>query len=520
MTEHDPSRDLEARLRQDLRAWTDGVARPRAWTEEANAVLADGAGSAGQPRWRLALAGVVTAAVAVVATFGVLRLSQGVAEASPSPVASGSEPTESAAATASASAQELDLGDVAWWDLQTMAYGSVEGGSASDPVQPDTYRQVRIGTLDGRVSAMYALDGEWGHSFVQGPAGGRVVIVDDYGDFSTIRSVDARTGFEKLIIFTADLVTAAAPAPDGEIVYYAKVDRATGSDLGVWLTRGMRSETKIDEAPEGFVLDELSVWRLAVSPDGHVVAQFCFGEVRCTTHVMSSLGSHREETTAIGWVETFVGNEMVGRKIGEPGERIAMDLDTLESRPAAEVPGGGQGQHGIDFGAELPAGWFVAWPSIAGDSALHGESPKAVQLSGPGGQRVETPPLTLTWPTSCEPIAPRSLPSGRVPGPAVHTLENNTRWATWGAGDDWVAEEVGLDNPGRAEPSSPVAIRGVVGETEFGFGRGLGGLPQADPWSLYLPGTPMIRWTEGDCTYRITVAGMDQAEITEYASAF
>lgn len=532
MTPRDPRDDFERRLHNDLHAWTDGVDRSRSWAEEAQSVLAASSERRVRParRWPLAAAAAGTVGVAVVAvglavSFGIPR------DPGSSPLASAGSPPPSASASRTAAPTSEPgpdalppLGEIAWWDTLHISFGYTEPPSPTDPVAPEGFVQVRIGTLDGRVTAMLSLSFEWGHWYVGGPLGGEILVADDLGGASAVSAVTAATGQVERLFVTADLVTAVAPAPGGDGFYYAKANRASGEVIGVWY-RDRTSEDEVrllDEAPGGFGSGDVDISRLEISPDGStLVVQYCFGALRCSTYFIGvDQGSRGDatETDEIGWVEGFVGREAYGPRLTGERVRIAVDMDTLESRVLTEIPSGVVEPD--RYRAELPPGWFAHWPTINGESVRADDPVRGVRLENlDTGERHETPPLTLTWPSSCEPITPREMPSGLPPGTVVSTLENGMRHARIGRGDDLVREAMGEFSIDLDPVAAPVSVRGHSAYLVV-YGSP-GNLPSEDG-TIPGPGlaVPTLVWWEGDCTYLVALPALTQAEALDYASRF
>jgi hypothetical protein len=518
---------LEARLEGDLRALTDGVDRPRTWRDDAGRVLARAAEQGGSRRLRwLALAGATAAGAAAVVLAAVLY--QPLADPGVSPTAVTSDPASASASgsadgtprpTGSPPAELPDLATIAWWDAQTFGFGYVEPPSPDDPVPPDAYTQVRVGTLDGRVSAMLLLPMESGHWYVGRPVNGEVLVAEDTGTASVIRAVAAATGEVVPLMSSTEIIAAVAPLPSGIGFYYGLVDRESGEEIGVFFgDRAGSRGIKVDDAPPEWREGELGISRLEVSPDGQrLVAQYCFGAVRCVSNILDLDGfrvSARRQTDAISWIEGFLGREAYGRSTKDRSERIRIDLDTLVTHPLTEIPRDAAVRP-ESYAVELPPGWFAHWPPIAGDSLGLDATPRPVKLERLATREmVETPPLTLSWPGGCEPVVPSELPSGRVSGSAPSSLEDGQRRVTYGSGDDLVLEW--LDDLDVApENGTAVSIRGRTGQLTWG--SPLDFPPNVDVSVLAVP---VIVWSEGGCTYQIFLPGLTPDEAIDYASRF
>lgn len=516
MTE--PRDDFDKRLSADLREWTDALDRPHAWADDARMVAAGGTrgGKALQP----VLGGLAVAAAVVVAVLITGLRPQGDPDPSPISLPASDASAASQAASVTPAGKDLRLGSIAWWDQLSIGYGiAPEMQSPSQAVQPLGFRQVRIGTLEGRVTAVLAVHWDWGHSYVSGPMEGRVVVTDDHGTISTVRLVEAASGRITEVLRSTDLITAAALSPNLRLLYYAKLSRDTMTGGTLWL-RDLESgdEVQIDEAPPQFGSGEVDVWQLAVSPDaiGSVVAQFCFGEVSCTTHVMDSGGDMPlvpntvRVTEAIGWVQGFGDREMYGYT---PGERdlVTLDLDTMEVRLGAPLPAQETARVG-DFGVELPTGWRAIWPQISGESAGHEDSPWGpVELINMETRETMTATaLFADWGDECGPLRPAELPSGRPYSGSVRWYEDGVGYMRFGSGTDLVIE--------RFQPNMPTApigslaattVRGVEARVDLVDDAVIAGAP-----------IPWVMWRQDKCLYWLILPGLTIDEAVEYGPRF
>jgi hypothetical protein len=518
-----PPDDLESRLGRDLRSLTDGVEQPRDWRSEARAV-AERAGAVAPP-WRgwLVRTGAVAAGVAAIALGIVVGMPPAPPASSPEPSGSAApsqtSPMPSTVATPSSSpdatpgatpgAARPDLATTAWWDVAYFEFGYVEPPAPDAPILPPGGIQLRIGTLDGTVRAMLVLSSEWGHWAVGGPRNGRVLVADDIGGASLVRSVNAVTG-EIVPIFASDgIVTAIEPAADGDGFFYAKADPASGADLGVWFRSSEGSEVRVDIGPEGFELGDVNVWRLAASPDGrYLVAQYCRGQVSCESHILDLEAGERAVIDHLGWVEWIQGS------VAYAGS-MAMDLEStavaLSSAPSTD-------DRRYLYDAETPEGWFPAWPVVTADDALGtGTNEGRAILRHADGDELRTPPLKLEWPVACGPIIPRQLPSGRTTEIAILTLEEGIRGARIGTDDDLVFESFGNFSVDVVD-AEIVSIRGETAQLTW----------SRWPWDLppdtEFPGlerlVPAFLFGRDGCGYSVVLPGLTLEEAREYAARF
>jgi hypothetical protein len=565
--------DLDGELGRMFREWTDSSERVTVWTDEAHGVLAATADQNRVPVRMLALVGGL--AVIVVAAGLTIRYLAGppdeaaqsnVPLPSPSQLAS---PTPAPTPTIIAG-EDLPLSELAWWDEEHIAFGFIPEWTPppNPPVQPPEHKLVHIGTLDGRLTAVVALNARWSHSYISGPVGTDVLIVNDVGGYSTVELVSALDG-SRTVLFASDaIIPAAILSPDGSEIFYGKFNRTTGADEGLWRQPRNRdpyglSETLVLAGPLGDPLDlsanNLTIWRLTSSLDGRtIVAQSCFGEVRCTSHFVDvSTGSARS-IDAIGWVRGVTDYQVIASDLRVDFRRlVSVDLQTLEQNTvnvgpetmpvrvgvawylassAGEVGTGetrlfsldeevevpipddnpDQGGTGIRElmerkGVSLPEGWVIRWPDLlwAPPQNLDANAP-AQLVNVITGERflLSTFRADITNP-ACSLIPPAELPSGRPAGTFIQTLESGVLYAQWGSGQDVVFQAAGtVISPELESPESvDVTVRGIAGHA-----ADVGG-------EFFWQGA--FAWVEGGCEYSVWLApGTPLESAIEYAGRF
>lgn len=512
--------ELESRLGRELRSLTNYVDQPRDWQAEAHAVASQ-AGSTG-PVWRpWALAGgslavgIVAVVLAVVIGMppvvpGESPLPTGSASTAPSTPPSPEASITPSATPAPSAGPSVDLATTAWWDVAHFDFGYVEPPEPGDAALPEGGTQVRIGTLDGTVRAMRVVSNEWGHWAVGGPRNGRVLLADDIGGVSEVWSINALTGESRPLFVSDGIVTAVEPTFDGDGLFYAKADAASGADLGVWLRPRRGPEVRVDIGPDGFGLGGVNVWRLANSPDGkHLVVQYCRGQVSCESHILNVEAAFLGwSTDSLGWVQGFVGSTVYSRS-------IILDLDTHE--PVSAPPPSTADRRYL-YDAEVPEGWYPSWPLVnAADALGNGTDDGRAILRHADGAELQTPPLALEWPVTCQPIMPRELPSGRTTGVAILTLEDGIRGVRIGQGDDLVFESFGnyfVD----VVDAETVTIRGKAARLTL----------SRWPWDLppeaEFPGierlVPTFLFGVDACSYSVDLPGLTLEQAREYAARF
>ena len=417
--------EFETRFTEDLRAWSRPAARRADWIHEAREVIAGAGGPGGAIRpsrvrvLALGAAVVVLAAAGTVAAMNLLPQIASLGE-SPSPTVAPSAtggPSASRAVEPSPTpppstlpASELPLSELAWWNVQYIASGYVEPPPPEAPPLPEPYKLLRIGTLDGRVSAELDLNPNWSHSFVSGPVGTDVLVANDDDTQTSVYVVSASDGVRTDLFATADLVPAAILSWDGKTVFYVKADRASGADSGLWSrSRGGGAETQLVAGPLGEPIgdtfDDVTVWWLTLSPDGEtIVVQWCRGGVECRTHLIDLATGDRREATGAGWPIGITDTVFVADGISaNEDEIVTVDFVTGETRmiaqrnpaqvvrlgngwwlvfgrrpslidlvpgaqPIYSIPDGGSDRPGSffnslqdRFGVALPDGWILHW---------------------------------------------------------------------------------------------------------------------------------------------------------------
>lgn len=561
MTDRDD--DFERKLEHSLREWTDPAARRLDWSEAARALIAASARPPGFLRPRLV---ALTAAATVLAALAVVvLLDLPPFNGEPTGTAT-SQPSFTAAPTAlpgpsTLPGSQLDLSALAWWDEQSFGFGYVEDPGPSSPATPPSYRQVRIGTLDGRITAVMALSDEWSHSYVSGPVGTDVLVVNDDGSTSIIWLVSALDGSRTVLKEDPDIISAAALSPTGDETYYVKVDRRTGIDRGLWRrsNTGLAMDMPMLPGPLGEPLGEVIVWQLLTSRDGQtIVVQSCFGEVRCTSYFVDLATGTARQIDSISWPRGITDDELITRR-ADPGESglVAVNLATLELRevlpdapeampvhvgdrwllafsaggfgPGGEgptallglddnkqgpVPGDGEDAArselhslGERHGVVLPDGWVIRWP---GPEGYRGPNPAEFApgqlINVATGERLTLDPFTWVIANdSCVDIAPAELPDGRAVEVGIETLDAGLLYSQWGAGDAAIVEAIGYSVSGRAGPG--VTIRGLPGNVVEIGDTGVGRIA--------------LVWEELGCPYTVWLPlGSTGDEAREYASRF
>lgn len=567
----DPMDDFERELADRLRGWTEPASQSRDYAADAQVLLAVGSGPP-PPRFSHRVAMIATTVVAAVAVAGaVLSLMPSrspAASTGPSPTVAPSAAAMPSAEPSAMAGRDLDLADITWYTLVSVAFGTSTEPSPNDPPLPDPYDLLTVGTLDGQVTTQLHLstrvtedghDGAWAN----GPYGLAVLVGDDDGTRSRLFTVSSLDGSETTQLETSDAVVVGALSEDEGAIYFVPVDRVTGVDRGLWrLPVGGSAEEvvagPIAKAPN----DYASRWTMDWSADGSVlVTQACHMR-SCTTLVLDrgtrasrldGSGARLIGVTDADYVtdssivalatgeSTAIGMEIGGQAAvaGRPGDwYLTTEPDQqVDARAYALISAPIRGGHvrtlvevdsseptdarmkiGQDSGVGLPTEWVLRWPTEASrymDIPVPPETWYAGELVNViSGERVSVPPTV--WPdtpTDCDPVAPVALPSGAVPGPAVTTAGGHFLWATWGAGsDDQIVQTVGgwlFAQPSPTESgdlAADVTVRGQPARVvPMGSSDG--------PWA--------IAWEENGCRYEVqTLPGTTRDEAIEYAARY
>lgn len=311
-----------------------------------------------------------------------------------------------------------DLADIAWWDTGRVGFGFTGFEPEPVPAVPEGYRQLRVGTLDGRVTAIRTLPQEWSRSYASGPVNGNVLLLSDDGVTSTVSTIEAATGAEETLFESELIIPAAALSPAGDEVWYVKLERETGADMGLWRRHGDRDEEEqllpgpLGEPFEPTRTSEsgVTIWQLHFSPDGRYLAvQWCFGQVRCTTTLLDVATREARASAELGWPFGFTDSQLVVKGAGGTEHVAALDLVSFDqsrwqthfeggmpvkvedawvlvgaqgagaptqvlpllrgARPEV-LPGDGDVSFttfhlAFDAGVVLPPGWAIRWPEPA-----------------------------------------------------------------------------------------------------------------------------------------------------------
>jgi hypothetical protein len=488
--------------------------------------------------------------VALALVTGACGTPDGTATAVPSSSASAA-PTPAPTADDPAALEHL-----AWWRTDELGFGIIPEAppDPDPPTQPGGYRQLTIGTLDGRITAVLALHPDWSHSYVGGPYGTDVLVANDTGTSSEVFMISALNGSRTDLFTTDQVVAAVAIGDDGAALYAIETNRETGVDSG--LTRrpigGGEVETLI-AGPLATGASDVPVYWLTAEPlDAVVVAQWCNGQVSCDSTAIHVDNGQQLTDATVGWPlgadgELFfadglgsndvvrvwnlrtgsiegvpgAGRSVPVRRAGgwafvrdgleDPGPEVLITPDG-EARP---IPGNvpehsSVGTRGHDRGTVLPDGWVMRF-SVARYFTIpelglrgHGQL-----INTADGQRIDLAPpeLAIADGAGCEIIPPRRMADGSAVGTGVLELVDGRRTVRWGY-DAWA---VHLSVGWRPPPADVLAIEAEI-RGQFGSATHL--VVDGEP-------LPAVTWVEAGCDYAVWLpADVPLDAVVEYAAAY
>ena len=257
-------------------------------------------------------------------------------------------------------------------------------------------QRLTIGVV-GRRTRQVALPPE---SFASGPVAGVVLVGDDDGTRSRLRTVDPARGCAILVAEEAAVIRGAILAPDGVAEMEHRVDRLTREDLGVW-RRSTRDGTAVRLLP-GLPPDAAHGRTFATdlrwAPDGRLAVASC-GELVCRSRLVDPASGVVVTTDGTGPVLGVANGRVIAYAPcdGFPCAIVAVDpttggIDTLvpDAGPAAV---GGPGDDTLVFERagrlatlDLPTGTRVDLPASEGLVPVRSGSAATAGLDLPGGE--------------------------------------------------------------------------------------------------------------------------------------
>jgi hypothetical protein len=429
-----------------------------------------------------------------------------------------------------------DLAAVAWWATESLDFGVIpEAPPDPNPAAtPGGFRQLAIGTLDGRVTAILALHPEWGHSYVAGPYGTDVLVANDIGDASEVFLISALDGTRTDLFRSEEIVAAAALGNDTQSVYYVEVGRAGGRDRGLQRrpVAGGEETTIIPgplSAPEP---DPAMFWLTAAPLANRAVVQSCFGEIRCASFLVDLETGQAASIDDLGWPLGAGAGHFFADGLEASGDATALDVTTgettivpsasgsvpvaidngwrfvlgLEGGPTTvlgatggrEVLDGEEPEGSAVFplgerrGVGLPPGWVLRWPpmliwDVGGPSGPPGGNGQLIDIAA--GRRFDLGALELhvAEAADCVIPTPRAMPNGQPPGYGVFELVDGVRSVRWGPRDEAVVAVIGgsIQDAAEVVREAAVTVRGHEARAVIVEGGGAE--------------RPALTWTEAGC---------------------
>ncbi len=349
---------------------------------------------AGRIRW---LALVAPVALAVAATLG--RPAPPGAQAARPPAEPAASPPVSLPCAAVAERGAVRAAGGAWYRLEPVldAGGTLAG------------QRLTVGR--GGVIWSVSLPPE---SFASGPVGGRVLVGDDDGRRSRLRTLDAARGCWSDVGTTADVVRSAVLAPGGRL-YEHRVERTTRHDLGVWERDAEAGPAEASALLAGLPDDArygaTFTTSLLAAPDGRLVVSSC-GIGACRTRVVDPASGRTDAVAGTGPAVGLAGERLIALDAceGLPCTLASFDLASGAATPLDDVDGpavvapdahgtvvmaddGGLGVlrlggPGLDTGIPNTSGLA---PILAASTADSGAEPPSGQIAVAPGGRVTDP---------------------------------------------------------------------------------------------------------------------------------
>lgn len=475
----------------------------------------------------------------------------------PSPSTEDADP--SAVASPSFEPNPADaLSEVAWWGTESLGFGVIPEAppDPNPPALPGGFRQLTVGTLDGRVTAVLALHDDWGHSYVAGPYGTDVLVANDTGLQSDVFLISALDGTRTDLFRSEHVVAAAALAHDGLSIYYVEVGRADGRDRGLLRRPVAGGEaTTVLAGPLGAPEPDPAMFWLTAAPlVDRAVVQSCFGQVRCTSVIVDLGTGAARALDELGWPLGAGETLFFADGLGASGDAFALDVTTGETTvvPSAsksvpvEVDDGWRFVIGVEGGSttvrranggreviegeepagsaivplgerrgvSLPSGWVLRWPPLriwetSGPLGPPGGTGQLIDIAAESRFDLGAMALDVSHAADCPVPTPVAMPDGPPPGYGVLELVDGFRSVRWGPPDAAVVAVIGAtpDEVGDIVREAAVTVRGQDA-------RAL--LTDQDGGER-----PALAWTENDCDYLAWLPPvLTFDEVIAYADAY
>jgi hypothetical protein len=182
-------------------------------------------------------------------------------------------------------------------------------------------------------------------SFASGPAQGRILVGNDDGRRSTLRTLDVGKRCAAVVHEGRDLIRRAVLDPSGNGIVEFRLDRSSRRDLGVWSRPldGTKSQRLLEPLATNSRIGRVFATELSWSADGQRLVVTSCGETFCLARILdrssgrvSSVDDHR-----VGETIGLVGDELVayGGCPWLPCEIVAMNLKSGRVRELAPLAG-------------------------------------------------------------------------------------------------------------------------------------------------------------------------------------
>jgi hypothetical protein len=328
-------------------------------------------------------------------------------------------PVDACAQVASVGGSVAGVGASAWYRLDAMldANGTLVG------------RRLTAGRGAARWTAELPPE-----SFASGPVGGRVLVGDDDGYRSRLRTLDTARGCWSVVGTESSVIRSALFTADASGLYEHRVDRATRRDLGVWQRDAAAPDASRQILPgldANQVLGPTFSTTLLTADDGRLAVSSC-GERACRTRVLDPSTGATTMTDGTGPATGVVGGQLVASEActGLPCPIRVIDLasgGTSNLGPAmgsaVSAPGGSglvvlPGEQGLRVAraddptrtVDVPASSGLAPIPRTSTSETGFEAPRDLVAVAPGGSAADPSLVRLLNPASLQITAVEVLP--------------------------------------------------------------------------------------------------------------
>lgn len=182
-------------------------------------------------------------------------------------------------------------------------------------------------------------------SFAAGPYGDDVLYGDDDGASSRLVLLDARTGVERTLLVSDDVIRRAALDPAGDAIWVFRLQRDTRRDLGVWRVPLADATQRLEDAgaliveglavdPDDEVYGPTFTTELHWSAEGDALAVQSCGEILCRTRVVDPRSGFVRTYDEIGQGE-LLGFARGALVFYEAGNMLPAAVHVVDARTGA-----------------------------------------------------------------------------------------------------------------------------------------------------------------------------------------